>query len=113
MKRLCSVNQAFPSAERGADTYYSDWLHVGSLHELLVLVDVTVVSGTTHTLNVTLQTSPKALNDFDHTSLTELTAVGKQAEPVTNFGKFVRLKAVVAGTDTPLVTFSAYLVAKS
>jgi len=113
MKRLCSVNQAFPSAERGADAYYSDWLHVGSLHELLALVDVTAVSGTTHTLNVTLQTSPNASDDFDHTSLTEMDSISKQVKSVTNFGKFVRLKAVVAGTDTPTVTFEAFIVAKS
>ncbi len=60
MKRLCSVNLAFESDERGEGTYESEWLHVGSLHELLVLVDVTGVSGTTHTLNVTFQTSPNA-----------------------------------------------------
>jgi len=113
MKRLCSVNTAFASAQKGAGTYYSEWQHIGSLHELLVLVDVTAVSGTTHTLNVTLQTSPKASKDFDHTSLTEMTDAGKQTQPVTNFGKFVRLQAVVAGTDTPTVTFEAFIVAKS
>lgn len=113
MKRLCSVNTAFPSAQRGADTYYSEWQHIGSLHELLVLVDITVVSGTTHTLTVTLQTSPNASDDFDHTALAEMNSVSKKTEPVTNFGKFVRLEAVVAGTDTPTVTFSAHIVAKS
>ncbi|GAI91162.1 unnamed protein product [marine sediment metagenome] len=115
MKRLCSVNKVFPSLERGEDTYESEWLHVGSLHELLVLVDVTAVSGTTHTLNVTLQTSPNASNDFDHTVPTdgEMNSISKKTVPVTNFGKFVRLKAVVAGTDTPTVTFEAFIVAKS
>ena len=113
MKRLCSVNTAFASAQRGAGTYYSEWQHIGSLHELIVLVDITAVSGTTHTLNVTLQTSPNATADFDHTSLTEMNSVSKQTKPTTNFGKFVRLKAVVAGTDTPTVTFQAFIVAKT
>lgn len=117
MKRLCSVNKAFASAQRGADTYYSDWLHVGSLHELLVLVDVTVLSAGSPTLAITLQTSPNASTAFDHTvfggECEILIATGKYSEAVSNFGKFVRLKAVVAGTDTPKVTFEAFIVAKS
>jgi len=113
MKRLCAVNRAFELTERGAGTYESEWLHLGSLHELLVLINVTAVSGTTHTLNVTLQTSPDASTVFDHTTLTEMTDTGNQVSSISNFGKFARLKAVVAGTDTPKVTFEGFIVAKS
>jgi len=113
MKRLCSVNTAFPSAERAEGTHYSEWQHVGSLHELLVLVNVTAVSTGTPSLTITLQTSPKASTDFDHTTFNSISTVSKQLKAVSNFGKFVRLKAVVAGTDTPTVTFEAFIVAKS
>lgn len=118
MKRLCSVNEAFPSAERGAGTYYSDWLHVGSLHELLALLNVKAVSEGSPTLAVTLQTSPNASTAWDHTLFNEdecgtIIAADKYSEAVYDFGKFVRLKAVVAGTDTPKVTFEAFIVAKS
>lgn len=122
MKRLCSVNTAFPflldaegsDVPRGADTYYSEWLHVGSLHELLFLINVKAVSAGSPTLAVTLQTSPKALTAFDHTAYdSSITAAGQYTKPVTNFGKFVRLKAEVGGEDTPTVTFEAFIVAKS
>lgn len=90
---------------------------MGSLHELLALVDVTAVSAGSPTLAVTLQTSPDASTAFDHTVFNGvcgiISAAGKYSEAVSNFGKFVRLKAVVAGNDTPKVTFQAFIVAKS
>lgn len=113
MKRLCSVNLAFASAQKGADTYHSEWLHVGSLHELIVLVNVTALSGTTKALQITPQTSPNASTDFDLATFTEIQAVSKSRISITNFGKYVRLKAKILGTGTPTFTFEAFIVAKS
>lgn len=113
MKRLCSVNTAFASAQRGEDTFYSEWLPVGSLHELIVLIDVTAVSGSGPKLNGALQTSPNASLALDHTALTQMSGASTQVKPVTNFGKFVRLKIGITGSNTPTFTFSAYIVAKS
>lgn len=112
MKRLCSVNTAFALAQKGAGTYESTWLHVGSLHELLFLVNVTAISGANKALHITPQTSPNASTDFDLASKTEITSVKKTYTPITNFGKFVRLQAKILGSDT-LVTFEAFIVAKS
>lgn len=113
MKRLCSVNKAFASEERGAGTHYSEWLHVGSLHELLVLVIITDYTGDKHTLNITFQTSPDASTEFNHTTLAQMaTDPLTKVEPITNFGKFVRLKALVGDADDT-VTFEAFIVAKS
>lgn len=112
MKRFCPVNKVFPSAKKEPGTHYSEWLHVGSLHELLVLVNLTDYTGDKHTLNITFQTSPDASTPFDHTTLAQMSLATTKVEPITNFGKFVRLKALVADAgDT--VTFEAFIVAKS
>jgi hypothetical protein len=81
-------------------TAYSTGFEVSAYSEGQILVNVTVESGATSTLDFTVQTSDDNSTYYDHTTLAQITATGQYRYAVTNFGKYVRLKYVIVGGFT-------------
>lgn len=81
--------------------------------EASVHVDVSQVTGTTPTLDVTVQTSADNTNWHAHTALTQLTDSTTAADAqVTNISKYIRLDYNLGGT-TPSFTVTALIVLKT
>jgi len=76
----------------------------GDASECLVLVNVTAVSGVNPTLDITVQVSYDNSTWHDHTDLRQIIKAGNYPESITEFGKYVRLSYVIAGTN-PSFTF--------
>lgn len=88
---------------------------VSSYTEALLFVDITAVSGTTPTLDLTVQTYDFLSQQWfsvPGVTISQQTASGQVPVALTNFGETVRLNWVVGGT-TPSFTFSASVVPKS
>ena len=79
--------------------------------EAHALLDVTVVSGTSPTLDLVIETSPDKVSWFIHTTFSQKTAVGKDFKTLSNLGRFLRARWTIGGT-TPSFTFSVALVGK-
>lgn len=94
----------FKSAEV-TETSQTAAIDVSGADELSVFLSVTAASGTSPTLDVVIQDSPDGLLWYDKESFTQATAVTSEAKRLTNFGKFVRVKYTIGGTDTPTFTF--------
>jgi hypothetical protein len=98
-----------------AGTVYSDVLDLATMDGLTGIesnVKVTAKSGTSPTLDVTMQYSFDGTNWVDHTTYTQFTDVGAAVKTATIFGIAHRLKLVVGGSDTPTVTCDYHLVAR-
>lgn len=100
-----------PSAARTASGSSGEF-NLYDHDEALVFLDVTAASGTTPTLNVTIQTKDPAGNWYDLVSFTQRTAAGKEAKPVSVFGETLRIAYTVGGT-TPSFTFSVTGIGKA
>jgi len=108
---MTHVLQASAALEEGDN--YTSGFNVGELLEAVILINVTARSGTSPTLDTVLQTSPDNSTWFDMAdSFTQLTDVAKLLVKITNFGKFIRLKLTVGGTNTPTMTTAVYLAGK-
>jgi hypothetical protein len=88
------------SGDYTTTTAYSTGFDVSAYNEGQILVNATVESGTTSTLDFTVQTSDDNTTYYDHTTLTQITAIGQTRYAITNFGKYVRLKYVISGGYT-------------
>ena len=81
--------------------------------EAIFFLNVTAVSGTTPTLDVSLDYSPDGTNWFPSGIVfTQITADAMQLKTITTFGRFVRINYVIGGT-TPSFTFIMDVVAKN
>jgi hypothetical protein len=67
-------------------------------------LDVTAVSGTSPTLDVTIQTSFDKQSWTNVGTFTQATGVGKQRKVFTGLDRYVRAHEVLGGSDTPTVT---------
>jgi len=105
-----TVNTMLALAARSASGV-SNGFNVGEFTEALVMVDVTAVSGTAPTLDIKVQISHNNTDWWDHTTFTQIVAVGKAYKSLTAFGKYMRLSYTIGGTS-PQFTFGAYLVTK-
>lgn len=84
----------------------------GSHDKLVVLLDVTAVSGTSPSMTVSVQWSHDNVTWFDADpadQFTAITAVGKKTKDFTVKGLYARLNYTITGT-TPSFTFAAYSV---
>lgn len=87
-------------------TFTSDVYEMGSCTQARLTLDVTVVSGTTPTLDVVIQTSPDnsawttAFNGFGQVS-----AVGSQYREIPCAGRYIRAVCTIGGTN-PSFTMS-------
>jgi hypothetical protein len=98
MDRKTRVITFLSSATYTAATSYSTGFDVSAYHEGQILTNITAEAGTS-TLDITVQTSDDNSTYYDHTSCTQRTATGGYRTPITNFGKYVRLKYVVGDTS--------------
>ncbi len=73
---------------------------------LRIYADVTAVSGTSPTLNVTIQSSPDNSQWYTAASFSEIDATGNHTQVATFPGRYFRCAYVIGGTDTPTITFS-------
>lgn len=114
MRRLCVVHTLLASAQRAAGTVTSDWKKIGWAIEAQLGISVTAESGTAE-LDVTVQTSPdEGTTIYTHTTCAQITAAPvTQLNKLTNMGQWIRVSAVVGGSDTPKFTYSITLTPKS
>lgn len=99
------VNQA-----RAAGTYLSDWMDLFEFIEAVLYVDVTALDPGA-SITITAESSPDKAQAWKEATMPSITATG-QPDPLhlVNFGRFVRVKAVVAAGNA---TFSSRLVGKT
>lgn len=111
--RLLQGDVALPSAARGSGTIQSGPIAAsGTAGDVLLAVHVTAASGTTPTLNVSLEESvdgSTAWTAITGSGIVQLTAAGNATAYASPSKSFVRVTATVAGT-TPSFTFKAIAV---
>lgn len=112
MGRHSNVITALDSEARTASGN-SDSQDLGQWVEMIIIVDVTAVSGTNPTLDIQLQYSPDDVNWYDDETeyFLQFYGVKDSIAKLTNFGQYVRIKYTIAGTD-PSFTFSVDLILK-
>lgn len=104
---------ALASAARGSGTYTAGPIaNAGMATVVLLMVHCTAASGTSPTLNCSLEESADAATwtAVANSSTTQLTAAGNAVATAAVTKNFVRVTATVAGT-TPSFTFSASVLA--
>ena len=103
----------FHASGAEAATVTSDARNVSGLHEGLVYIDVTAISGSSPTLDVTVEGSDASDGNFALLATeAQSTATGAQVLPITNFGEWIRVVSTIGGS-TPSVTFKIIFVGKS
>lgn len=80
--------------------------------EALIFLDVTEASGTSPTLDVTVQTKDPNGKWYDLVSFAQKIAVGQEAKAISVYGENLRIAYTVGGT-TPSFTFSVTAIAKA
>lgn len=103
------VNRSDTLHTLGAETATgnSSSMNVGDANECIVFLHVSAVSGTTPTLDVSIQTSEDGTTWHDHNdgTFTQTTAVRTAAtKRLLGLGRFIRARWVIAGTS-PSFTF--------
>ena len=100
----------FASQARAASTYLSDWMDLFEFTEGVLYVDVTAIDAGA-SIVITAEGSPDKVKAWKEATMPTITATG-QPDPLhlANFGRFVRIKAVVAAGNA---TFSTRLVGKT
>lgn len=91
------------SAAHTAGTEYSSGFLVENYAEGVLLVNVSAVTGTP-TLTLVAETSEDNSTYYYHSDIATITATGATAYPVTNFGKYLRVKETISGVTS--VTFA-------
>lgn len=76
----------------------SSGFNVEAYTEAQILVEVTAESGAS-TLDIIIETSPDNATWYTHTTIAQITAIGKVRQAITNFGKYVRVSYTVGGTS--------------
>lgn len=93
-----------PSAARTATSTGSS-IELGDRGTLRLLLDVTAASGTTPTLDVTVQTSHDGSTWRSLGTFTQATAISSERKSFSGCDRFVRVSYTIGGT-TPSFTFS-------
>lgn len=101
-----------PSAARTASVN-GDAVEVNDYSKIACYLNVTVVSGTSPTLDVKLQDSSDGVNwvDIPSGAFTQATATGVKRLVVSDVGRYVRAVATIGGT-TPSFTFDVKAVGR-
>jgi len=94
-----------PSATRTADGDGSVVFETGQRRTLTLGLEVTAASGTTPTLDVSVETSLDGVDWFTHGAFAQMTATGDQAKSFGGLSRFARVSWAITGT-TPSFTFS-------
>ena len=95
-----------------ATTTGTGWL-VERYTEAIVVVDVTAVSGTSPTLDITVQTSADNSIWATLTTFTQITSVSTNIKFISNIGKYVRVKYTIGGSSTPTFTMTSKISVKT
>lgn len=108
-----AVNELHASGAEGTGTVTSDTFNTSKATAIEIFVDVTASSGTSETLDVTVETSADGVNFVEIHAFTQITGVDQVAVALSYIddplGVLVRVKFAVAGT-TPSFTYSSQLV---
>jgi hypothetical protein len=114
--RNFKVFTVLPSAKRfaGSGDTKTAYLPCGQFQEANFVLDITAVSGTTHTLNIDILSYDKTSAKWVIIdSFPQQNATGTVLKTVNaNLGYRLAISYNVAGTDTPTVTFSLGCVLK-
>ncbi|MGD9581588.1 MAG: hypothetical protein AB7V50_09465 [Vampirovibrionia bacterium] len=94
-----------PATSRTSSGNSGNGTYLGDNNEAVVYLDVTAVSGTTPTLDVTVQDTIDGTNWDTVGSFTQASSAGREAIRINNFSRFMRVSYTMAGTD-PDFTFS-------
>lgn len=87
------------SAAHTAGTEYSSGFLVSSYVEGVILVNVSSVTGTP-TLDLTVETSDDNTTFYHLQDIDQIRVTCTAAFPITNFGKYLRIKQVIAGSTS-------------
>ena len=85
------------SGERTAATAQSSGFEVSAYAEGQILVNVTAEDDPS-TLDIIIETSNDNSAYYTHTTISQITEIGKTRQAITNFGKYVRINYTVGGT---------------
>jgi hypothetical protein len=101
---MVNLKTLLPAQALGTGTHLSNKAAVGSTVTGRIFVDVTdAVGGTSQ--EVFIEDSPDGDSWFPHTQMNQVTAAGPYAESIENFGAFIRVRIVQAGTFTYGIRF--------
>jgi hypothetical protein len=108
--RYAVDHPVFVSQARAAGTYLSDWTDLFEFIEGVLYVDVTALDPGANIV-VTAESSPDKVKGWKEAAMPTIAVTG-QPDPLhlSNFGRFVRIKAVVAAGNA---TFSTRLMGKT
>lgn len=93
-------------------TFTSSGVSTSNVDGVIAYVNISAVSGTSPTLNITLQDSPNGTDWFDASTLAQATAISKQRVVLSSVGAHLRAVCTIAGT-APSFTFSIDLSGKN
>lgn len=93
------------ASEEVTETGQTGAIDVSDIDEMSVFLNVSAGSGTNPTLDVVIEDSPDGVKWHTKESFTQATGITTEAKRITNFGKFIRVKRTIGGTDTPTFTF--------
>ncbi|MEW6095740.1 MAG: hypothetical protein AB1567_04330 [bacterium] len=79
--------------------------------EAQIFLNITAVSGTYPTLDVTIKYSPDNENWYTHTSFSQKTTTGKDSLRLTGIGSYLKIEYTIGGM-TPSFTFSVDIIFK-
>lgn len=99
---------AIPTSAMGAGTYTSGPIaNPGIAASVVAHVHASTVSGTTQTLNVSIQSSNDNVTwtTIPGSAAAQLTGVGNSSTNAYADDDYIQIIAVVGGTGTPVVTF--------
>ena len=114
MQRINSVQELLASAARTTSGVSSS-IKVEQVDVLRFFVDVTATSGTSETLDITLQDSHDGSTWFTLRQIAQITGITRpipQHFPNRAFGKYVRVSYTIGGA-TPSFTFSIHMEKKA
>lgn len=102
---------AIKSSAAVAGTYASGPIaNPGATSNVIAMVHVSAVSGTTKTLDVAIQTSPdnSTWTTVPGGSIAQMSAVGNSMCNAYCTDEYIQVLATVAGTGTPIVTYRVF-----
>ncbi|MEW5820327.1 MAG: hypothetical protein AB1782_09065 [Cyanobacteriota bacterium] len=93
------------SASRTSSGNSGNGVYVGENAESVIYLDVTAASGTSPTLDVSIQDTIDGTNWDTVASFTQATSTGREVKRINNYSRYMRISYTIGGTD-PDFTFS-------
>lgn len=109
---IYSVDKILQTSDVKTSTFVTVPANVEEFREGVMFIEVTAASGTGRKIIPRIEISRDQINWSEHTQMADITDVGNFNQPLTNFGKYIRVNNVISGA-TPSFTLSVIFVGKS